>query len=246
MKLTKALIIAVSIALLAAPASADLKIVKMEHTDGFSAMGRETPPMDQEQVTWIGADRLRMNSGSTSTIIRLDQGKLYVLNHDDKTFNTLDLPVDLKKFMPPGMADGMLSMMTFEVTVTPRDETKKVGEWEARRYDVSMVSKMATMESVMWAAKESRIDMDAFYKMYEHLNSMNPGLEKMAQEMRKVDGLVVEQSTVTTMTVMGNTTIKRTEVTKSIEELDAPPGVYDPPADYEGKPFDFMGAMQRQ
>jgi hypothetical protein len=218
----------------------------MEHTDGFSAMGRETPPRDQEQVTWIGTDRMRMDTGNTSTIIRLDLGKLFVLNHDDKTFNTLDLPVDLEQFMPPGMAEQMMSMMTFEVTVTPRDETKSVGEWEARRYDVSMVSQMATMESIMWATKEARIDMDVFYKMYKHLNSMNPGLENMAEEMRKVDGLVVEQQTVTTMTVMGNTTIKRSEVTKSIDELDPPPGVYDPPGDYEGKPFDFMGAMQRQ
>ena len=109
MKIHKALLIAVAVILVGGAASADIKIVKMDHTDGFNAMGRTTPPLDQEQVTWIGKDSMRTDSGDASTIIRLDTKKLYVLNHDEKTYNTLDLPVDLAQFMPPGMAEQMMS-----------------------------------------------------------------------------------------------------------------------------------------
>lgn len=232
--------------MVAVSAAADTKIVKLEHTDGFTAMGRNTPPLDQEQVTWVGSDRMRSDKGDSSTIIRLDLKKLFVLHHDDKTYNALDLPVDITKFMPPGMAEQMMTMMTFEVEVTPTDETKMIGDWKARRYDVSMTSKMADISMTMWATTDANVDQDAYYAMYEHLNNMSPGLEKMATEMRKIDGLVIEEEGTTTMRVMGDTTIKRRSKTTSIEEAVPPAGTYDPPADYTETPFDFMGAMQRQ
>ena len=246
MKIHKTLVIAATVVLVAGAASADIKIVKMEHTDGFSAMGRTTPPIDQEKVTWIGTDRMRIDSGGKSTIIRLDKKKLYVLNHDEKTYNIMELPVDLAQFMPPGMAEQMIAMMTFEVTVTPTDETKMVSEWKARRFDVSMTSKMATISMTMWATQDVEFDQEAYYAMYEHLNSMSPGLEKMAKEMSKVDGLVIEEEGVTTMTIMGNTTIKKSQKATSIEDLAPPEGTYEPPAEYTEQPFDFMKAMQGQ
>lgn len=246
MRIHKALAIVAVVVLMAGSAAADLKIVKIEHTDGFNAMGRTTPPVDQELVTWIGSDRMRSEKGDTSTIIRLDQKKLYVLDHDTKTYNTLELPIDITKFMPPGMAEQMISMMTFDITVIPTDETKMVGEWETRRYDVTMTSKMADIAMTIWATDIEGFDREAYYAMYDHLNSMSPGLDEMVDEMQKVEGLVVEEEGITTMTVMGNTTIKRTSKTTSIEDLEPPAGTYDPPADYTEEPYDFMGAMQRQ
>ncbi len=246
MKMHKTLLIAAAVVLLAGAASADIKIVKMDHTDGFNAMGRTTPPVDQERVTWIGKDRMRTDMSGTSTIIRLDKKKLYVVNHEEKTYNIMELPVDLTQFMPPGMAEQMIPMMTFDVTVTPTEETKMIGEWEARRFDVSMTSKMATIAMIMWVTKDVDFNQEAYYAMYKHLNSMSPGLEKMAAEMGKLDGLVIEEEGVTTMTIMGNTTIKKSQTTKSIENLAPPEGTYEPPADYTEKPFDFMKAMQGQ
>lgn len=119
-----------------------------------------------------------------------------------------------------------------------------VGAWEARRYDVAMTSKMASIQTTMWATQDAAFDQEAYIAMYGHLNSMVPGLEKMAEEMRKIEGLVVEEEGVTTMTVMGNTTIRRSSTTKSIEDLAAPAGTYELPADYTEKPFNFMESMQ--
>ncbi len=245
MKLSKALAIAITVLLAAGTATADLKVVKMTHKDGFSMMGREQPPEDTEQTTWIGADRLHMDQGNTATIIRLDLKKLFIINHDDKTYNTLDLPVTLEDFMPPGMAEQMKMMMTFEVTVTPSQETKTIGEWTAKRVDMTMSSKMMNMETVMWTIQHPDLDLDAFYAMYEHMASMQPGMAEAAREMRKVSGLVVEQQAVMTMPMMGDVTVKTSEKTTSIESISAPDGTYDPPSGYAAKEFDFMASMQR-
>lgn len=246
MGIRTALVVTGAVLAVAGSATADLKVVKAQHTDSFTVMGRETPAMDQEQTSWIGSDRTQVDSGDRTTIIRLDTNKLFLVNHDEKTFNVFDLPVDIEEFMPPGMAEQMKAMMTFDVTVTPSDETKTVGDWKVRRYDIEMTSQMVNTAMTVWATKDLEMDHEAFYNLYEHLNSLNPGLADLAKEMRKVDGFVIEQQTVSTMPMMGEASINRTETTVSAEDVEPPPGTYEVPDGYTEKPFDFMASMQRQ
>ena len=237
----KAITSLIVLLLAAGTAAADLKVVKQTHVDGFTIMGQTQPPTDKEQTTWIGADRMHMDQGDTATIVRLDLMKLFVIDHSNKVFHVLDLPVDLSQLVPPEMKQ-MLSMMKFEVTITPVDESKQVGEWTARRYDMTMSSAMFTMKSTMWVAKVAGYDPSSFSQMYSALNSLQPGMADAVKEMSKVDGLVVEQTGVTTM---AGTELGTSERTVSIDTLDAPAGIYDPPADYTEEPYDFMAAMQR-
>lgn len=222
-------------------AAADTKVVKMTHVDEFSIMGQTQPAQDREQVTWIGKEKMHMNQGTTATIVRLDLMKLYVINHSSQTYHVLDLPIDLSALVPPEMQQ-MLTMMQFDVSVTPVDEHKQVGDWNARRYDVTMSSQMFTMKSTTWATKVSGFDPASFKAMYVHLNSLQPGMAKAAEEMGKIEGIVVEQAGV--MTMMGNE-VNTSEKAISIEDLEAPAGTYDPPAGYAETPFDFMAQMQR-
>jgi hypothetical protein len=142
-------------------AAADIKVVKQTHQDGFTIMGQTQPPEDREQTTWIGNDRMYMDQGGTATIVRLDLMKLYVVDHDTKSYHVLDLPVDLSKLVPPEM-QPMLAMMQFEVTVTPTEESKQVGEWNARRYDMTMTSQMFSMKTTMWVTKVAGYNPEAF------------------------------------------------------------------------------------
>jgi len=222
-------------------AAADLKVIKQTHQDGFTIMGQTQPAEDKQQTTWIGTNMMYMDQGDNVTIVRLDTMKLYVVDHTTKTYHVLDLPVDLSTLVPPEM-QPMLAMMQFEVTVTPTDEHKQVGEWNARRYDMSMTSQMFSMKSTMWVTKVAGYDPEAFNSMYVHLNSLQPGMADAVKEMGKIDGLVVEQQGL--MTMMGNE-VGTSEKTISIDNMDAPAGTYDPPAGYTEKPFDFMARMQR-
>ena len=222
-------------------AGADFKVVKQTHQDGFTIMGQTQPPEDREQTTWIGKEMMFMDQGDTATVVRLDTMKLYVIDHTAKTYHVLDLPVDLSTLIPPEM-QPMLAMMQFQVTVTPADEHKQVGEWDARRYDMTMTSQMFSMKATLWVTKVAGYDPQAFNSMYVHLNSLQPGMADAIKEMGKIDGLVVEQQGV--MTMMGNE-VKTSEKTISIDDTAAPAGTYDPPAGYTEKPFDFMARMQR-
>lgn len=245
MQSCRILIAIVLVVMVAGVVAADLKVTKISHRDAFTMMGQTQPATDEEQTTWIGKDRMHMMQGDSSNIVRLDTNTMIVINHSQKTYSVIDLPIDLEKFMPPGMAEQMKAMMTFEATVTPTDEYKTIGEWKARRYDIEMKSQMMTMTATWWATTDVSLDQEAFGRMYEQVVSMQPGMADVTDEMQKIKGLVIEQDTMITMTMMGDNSFKTSEKTVAVEELDPPPGTYEPSVDYTEKEFNFMETMQK-
>ncbi len=246
MSIRKLIVVLCLTILTAGFASADYKVVKQTHRDGFSIMGHDQPASDREEVMWIGENRLRNDQGSASVIIRLDTMKMTIISHEEQTYSVVDLPFDVSSFLPPQMAEQMMAMMKLDVTITPTDEHKKIGDWNARRYDMKMTSQMMTVEASMWATADVKIDMETFRKMFATLLSLQPGAEAMGREMAKVDGLIIAQDSKVSMAMAGNTTIASTEKVTSVEKVDPPAGTYDPPQGYTEKPFDFMNLMQQK
>jgi hypothetical protein len=71
-------------------------------------------------------------------------------------------------------------------------------------------------------------------------------MEKLVEKLRAVAGFVVETQTVTRLGGATDGGMTRIERTVSVETATAPAGAYDPPGDYEQRPFDLMAALQRQ
>jgi len=241
MSFRRPLLVVLAVVLAAGFASADTKIVKKTHTDAFAIMGQQQPAKDEQSVSWIGDKRLRVDNGDASFIVRPDQNAMYLVNHAEKSYNVIDLPVDISKLLPPGMGDQMMQMMKFQVTVTPSAETRKVGSWNARRYDLTMNSAMMQMNSVVWTTKDVSFDLDSFNALAEEMVRMQPGMADTIGEMRKMEGFQV--LTEATMMVMGSE-VKSREETLSIDEMSAPAGTYEVPAGYTKQEFDFMKMQQ--
>jgi hypothetical protein len=221
-------------------AFADTKVVQKTHTDGFSMMGQQQPAKDEENVMWLGDGRLRVDQTESSIIIRSDLKKMWVVQHSDKKYFELDLPIDASKLLPPEMAgqmQQMMSMMQFTATVTPSEETKTVGQWKARRYDVTMSSAMVQMKMQVWATKEVSLDSAAFNTLYEQTKLLQLGMDQVVQEMRKIDGFQVASDGVMTMM---KTEVKTSSRVVSIEDATAPANTYEPPAGYAKEQFDLF------
>jgi hypothetical protein len=232
--------------LTAGTVAADTKIVQQSHQDAFTIMGKNQPAMDSERVIWLGVDRMRMDDAGTAFIVRLDQKKMYIIDHDQETVSSVDLPIDLSTLLPAGVADQMLPMLQLEVEVTPTDESKEVGGWSTRRYDVKMTSNMVSVDQVLWVTNEVDLDLDAYYRHFHQILSLQPGTEGVLDELRKIDGFTVEEQSITRMSMAGDVEMKSHDVTISVENLDPPGGLYEPPATYTVKEFDLMAAMQGQ
>lgn len=231
-------------AVLAIPAfAADTVVTKEKHVDAMSMRGQEQPARDTTEVLWIGKDRARVEEGDQVTILRVDLEKMFVLDTKAKTVSTLDLPLDMKKYVPAEMAPMMDMMGEMKVTVTPTEDTKKIKDWNAKRYTVTTTLPMGG-ESVqeMWMTEELGIDDAAWHDMYAMLASANPFGGTLAEEMKKIKGFPVQ---IERTQKMQSSEFKAREAVVSVEQKEPAAGYYDVPEGYTEKPFDPMAKLGR-
>jgi hypothetical protein len=230
---------------LVVPASAsDTKITKRKITDTITVKGMERPLEIQNEVTWLGKERLRVDMGVWTTIVRADTKKLYQINHDARSYSVVDLPVDLKKYMTPEQtkkAEDTAAKVT--ISVTPTTETKRIKDWTATKYTMTMtVPKRGTFTEQIWAASDVGFDTAAWFQLLSARMTLQPVGALMAAEQAKIVGypLSIER----TQTIGRNALTGRDEVL-SIECLEAPEGTFEVPKDYTEKPYDLAdGAMK--
>jgi hypothetical protein len=201
----------------APPAGADTLLTVRSKVEGL----KMDQPAGGEIRIWVGADRLRRDEGETSSILRLDTGKIYLLNHADKTYAEVAAP-DLQKPAAAGVAQ-------MKVQVTETRDAKKVGNWQARKYKVEISSPEGLhLDTTIWASKDIA-GYQAYGKLSSVLAALQTGSAEWSRKMQQIDGFpVIQESDVD----MGGSRFKTREELVSAETKDAPAGTYDPPAGY--------------
>ncbi len=227
-------------ALAAAPAAADRLLTLKSHTDAAQLMGQSTPAQDDTHLYWFGGDAIRQDTGAVSTIIRFDQKKMIWINHDEKTYSSLDLPIDFKKLVPPEMApmmEQMAAMMGGSAKVTPTDKGGSFAGFDCKFYRVDVNMSMMNMAMDMCLSDKMPVDYKRYQSLVDSQSEMLPS-SKWMKELSKIPGFPVRSDTTTT--VMGKS-FKGYQELVSSEEKAAPAGTYEPPAGYKEQPFDPMG-----
>lgn len=238
-------LLALSVLVLPLTAGADTLYTMKSHTDAFQMGGQSQPAKDTTVKVWVSGDRLRRDEGEQSMILRVDQSRLYVLDHEDKTYSEIPLPIDLRKMMPKGseaMADQIAAAMKVTVQVTPRDETKKVNQWTAKRYDVSVQSAMGMkIATTMWVSKEIE-GFGPYNEFAGTIAALQPGSNEWVRQLEKIDGFpVLTESQVDALGARFGT---REELV-SVDTKDAPAGTFDLPAGYKAQPYNPIAGMSR-
>jgi hypothetical protein len=227
-------VILISFVLLFSPAvaNADHVIKGKKHTDAFSMMGQSQPEKDEAMTTWLGKEKMRQDVGDVTTLIRLDNNKMYIINHADKTFSEINLPFNLEEMLP-AEAKQMLDAMDISSSVTDTGETQTINDWKCKKYlveiSVSMMGMDMPIKMDMWTSKDLGIDLKAFMELYTETLAANPMLKDFIPEFEKMDGYPV--LTEFSMEMMGAQQKYREEVT-SVEKMNPPAGTYDLPEGY--------------
>lgn len=243
-------------AALAGPVHAsDLVIQKEKHTDAVPLGDQTRPARDSVQTLWVGQDRMRSEEGNKVTIVRMDLKVMYILDLDAKTCSTVDLPVDLTKYVRPELAPMIEKTMSMtKVTITPTTETRKIKDWSATRYTVTTEASsfqatsgaadgISTTTAGMvsgssqdvWVTKDVVACPAGWRDMYAAMMSTSPSTAALANGMRQLDGLpvLVERSR-----MIGGAEVKSHEAVTSIAAKDPPAGLYEVPAGFTEKPFE--------
>ena len=230
---------------------ADIYMKQKVHTDELKMMGQTQPAKDEISVIWMGGNFARMDQGvATSSILLGDKKVLYLLDHNKKTY--AEMPMDLdkmfdeaaaagagddpemaeaKKKMPgfmKGLMKGVMGSMSAKVTET--GETKKIGDWNCRKYLIEMDMGMGKSQAEAWATEDIKIDYGLYFTSTNAMMASQPGFDKIVKEMQKVKGVIVYQKTQTKM--MGADVTMTTELLECLDK-SAPAGNYEIPAGYK-------------
>ena len=224
-------------------ASGDVFLKQKQHNDGMTMMGQTQPEKDLITTVWITDDKIRSDNEEESTIIRVDKGVTYMLNHREKTY--MVIPMDMSKIMSSTLPEAdkeelkqfqamMQSMMKMEITITPTNEKEKIGKWNCKKYIQEMKTFMGPVTTEIWATDQIRVNYDVYTKFSAAMFASMPGMqglaESVAKEMQKVKGVAVK--TKTTSTMMGQTFSSSTELLEA-KEGKAPAGIFDLPSGYK-------------
>src|ERR1700687_6078415 len=230
--------------ILATSAGADLVLTVKGHTEGFKVGDRTQEPRDADVKVWLAASKTRPSEAPLPAISRLDRKKLYLVNHTDKTFSVVDLPIDWAKLVPSGDREKFQQFVAenqLKSSIKSTAETRKIRDWNAHRVDVELANTHGLRVSTqMWLTKD--LDLYAAYnQMSGVLASLQVSCADWARKIGELDGFPVYQGPAVSV---GATSFKSQESVVAAETKTVPGVTYDPPAGFNPVPYDPFPAPQ--
>ena len=241
MKFQKFLLISISLVCLvflaAIPTNADTFMKQLVKTDAFEVMGQKQPANVDTSVMWISEDKAYMLKDKNAYILRADKGVIYLIDDKEKTYSEMSVDIfgEVAKAAGEDEGSGMPEMMKslmgeMKVTVTPTDETMKIGDWDTKKYDVVTSIAMGTTNSEIWASEDIKVNYKVFHAISNAFMAPMPGFKDMIKEMEKIKGMHVK--TITQAEMMGAKVKSSSELLECTDK-DAPDGIYDIPEGYK-------------
>lgn len=232
--------IAAAIAL-AAEARAETVLMHVVHTEAYQRNGAEVPAKDSRQAVWIGKQRMRVETDDTTMVVRLDLSKMYLLDARQKIAAVIELPFEIRRYFPPEVLERVEKSAPF-ATVTPHEETRKIGEWNAQRYTMSIqTGTTPTSREEVWTTKDLPIDLAEYNALNQQISMLRAGGGTLAYEMKRLEGVPVLTNRVR---LVDGVEVRSRDELVLVEEKPAPEGLFDVPADYQQKPFDPYAELQ--
>jgi hypothetical protein len=182
-----------------------------------------------------------------STIILLDKNVIISLDHAKMTYTEMQIgeweksieesvnkeaktdedKEGAKKAL--GFLKGLKSLIKFETKVTETNETKRIKEWNCRKYILKANMAMVKTTSEIWATEDIRVDPNLYRKISNAMLAGMPGMQESLKEMEKIKGVMVYSES--TGSAMG-TSVRSTEELLEIGDKTAPAGAYEIPKGY--------------
>src|SRR5262249_3814703 len=147
-------------------------------------------------------------------------------------------PIELKRLSPGREArvDQLSGMMHLSVQLTPTSDTRRIGSFKARKYQLEITSGKGVKvgDTALWVGKDPQGER-AYSRLAGRLTARQPGAADLARQMEQLDGFPVLQET--TLSMMGKP-VKAREELVAIENREPPADIYEPPGGYAAKPYD--------
>lgn len=224
--------------------AADVLVRIKTHRDPISAGGQSQPASDAVTEQWYGPGKTAQTNGDTAFVVNLDRNAAYIINHRDKSYVPMTLPMDIVKILPPEVAQ-MASQNQMSAVVTATPETRTIGAWPCTGYDVALTVIGMPMTMRVWASTavpaallESAAKVTPLF-----LQGQMRLTPESITEFSKIKGFQVATEV---NADLGGARMRTTTEVIEIVEKPAPAGIFEPPAGYAQKATLSMQDMQRR
>jgi len=237
-------------------ARADAYIKNVTETEAMQLGGQTRPASSDTTEIWVSPSRAAMVMGGgqkfivdakkqTLCFVRADQ-KVYAEIPAGALGKMLDSTAAAAAAADPAADSlrqklgGLMGNMTY--TVQRTDSTRKIDQWNTRKFIITMTLGMgATVTSEAWATTDAKIDWSMYRALMLQAMAFLPNAGDMYKEGMKIEGIAVLVNVSTAMMGMEMKSVQRLLAFE--ENKPAPAGVYDIPEDYrkENSPYLILG-----
>jgi hypothetical protein len=220
--------------LFASVLSADVCVRIKEHRDEFYDGGQVIPGEDSVQESWIGDGKYAVVDDNVKFLMDLKESTMTIVNENKGFYAETPMPLDLSKLLEPAFY-ARAQMFPTIGTVKKTEETKKIGEWDCRKYVVEtwieyQGAKYNETVRNMWVTRDVPFDLEAYRAVRVNGHKLNNYGEQLVEALKAVDGY---QILVESITYSRGEERKSSQEVLEITEKEAPEGLYGVP---EGLP----------
>lgn len=249
------LILAALLAALLIPAvvSADSYMKTVTETEAMQIGAQTRPARTDTTELWVSPTRAAATIGANQKILLdTEAGKYYFLIPSQKMY--AELPADMLGTMVDSIAgpdkaraDSIRQMMADRMgeigyTVEATDSTRKIGDYNTRKFNVLMTMPMGgKVTAETWVTKDVKVNWEMYRAVMMQTLAFMPNADKIFQEARKLEGLSVETRVTTEMMGMSMKSLSR--LVEYDDDRKPPAGTYEIPEGYtkSDNPATLMG-----
>jgi hypothetical protein len=227
---------AVIASVLAFRSAADTCVKIESHTDEYYYGGETNPAVDRTTEVWYGKDKVAYVTETQKFVIDTGAGTLTFVESRDSSFARTTLPFDWSK-LAGKEALGFLTRYVRRGEVAETSETKTIGAWKCRRYDVTSWidvedGRYDEREEKVWVSSDVPIDWDLQRRTSRDALKLANYDDALIDALVKIEGLSVE---VETKAYVRGFSVGSTERVVEAGDKTPPPGLYQVPPGFREK-----------
>lgn len=219
-------------------ANADVYIKIKTHTDSRYDLGEIIPAEDSIEEILIGERKIVFISENPTKIYDLENNLVSIIFPKKKIYAQSPLPLDRSKLLTDQYY-SQLQMFKIKGTVRETDETKKIGKWNCKKYELEAWimdegHRVVEKDISLWMTTEVPFDLDMYGKAAAN--------ERKLRDLRYDDDLLSEWNKIKGCQIALEMTSYYRGVARryyeevvEISEKNPPEGIYSVPPGYTRK-----------
>ncbi len=224
----------VLLAILALPATADMRLERLKFDEKIDSDGKSESSRERTDVVFVGKNSVRLDTGSDSTIVRLDDGVYLYLDHAAKAYAEIALPLKLEDLLTKRekacLSQLPQALENTEAIVELTDERRMIDGREARRLRTAWRHFGGLeFEGDTWITHSLVVDLEPYWVMVRNRRAVSPVYRGWVDNVAEIGGYPVESTT--TMRSDRGVKVARQRLV-AVSEVKADKSRYLPPADY--------------